>query len=207
MLAKTSTLPAPALQLSDVSETGLLTLYCRARESLSPDPILTDEKAVEITRALNPLLEQSGSKTLRNLATGKISGPLIVHISLRARQYDQYARDFLARHPDGAVVNLGCGLDSRCLRLGGESGNPAHFFDLDLPAVMRVRQQFFQDGRTLPPVELFRLRLPLDGRGPVVWAAAHVIPGRRPLHVPAARTGERPGADPAKALPRRGAGL
>ena len=133
-----------ALQLSDVSETGLLTLYCRAQETLSTNPILKDDKAVEITRALNPLLEKSGDSVLRSLARGHIRSELVVHISLRAQKYDDYARDFLARHPDGVIVNLGCGLDSRCLRLGGVQ--PAHFFDLDLPEMVRVREHFFQDG-------------------------------------------------------------
>lgn len=132
-----------ALQLTDVSETGLLTLYCRAQESLSTDPILKDDKAVEITRTLNPLLEKSGDRVLRGLARGRIKSSLAVHISLRSRKYDEYARDFLARHSDGVIVNLGCGLDSRGLRLG--SPEPAHFFDLDLPEVVRVRERFFQD--------------------------------------------------------------
>ncbi len=154
----------PTLQLSDVSETGLLTLYCRAKESLSDEPILKDEKAVEITRALNPLLAESGSKVLRDLAAGRLKPMLVVHIALRARQYDLYAREFLARCPDGVIVNLGCGLDSRYLRLGGDpslGGDPgardkpgaddntgyaqSHFFDLDLPEVMRVRERFYQD--------------------------------------------------------------
>ncbi len=141
-----STIPAPALQLADVAETGLLTLYCRAKESLSANPILQDDKAVEITRSLNPLLASSDSKILQDLARGRINPSLAVHIALRARQYDQYAREFLARHPDGAIVNIGCGLDSRYIRIGGEAGQypDCHFFDLDLPEVMRVKERFFQ---------------------------------------------------------------
>lgn len=148
MLANASTIPTPLLKLSDVSETGLLTLYCRAKESQSPNPILTDEKAIAITRELDPLLVGSGSKVLRNLAAGRIKNMLVVHIALRARQYDLYSRDFLARHPGGAIVNLGCGLDSRYIRIGGAASGSAeyHFFDLDLPDVMRVRRRFYQDG-------------------------------------------------------------
>jgi O-methyltransferase involved in polyketide biosynthesis len=37
---------------------------------------------------------------------------LVVHAALRARKYDQYAQEFLACHPGGVVVNLGCGMDT-----------------------------------------------------------------------------------------------
>ncbi|RPJ40170.1 MAG: class I SAM-dependent methyltransferase [Chloroflexi bacterium] len=137
----------PALRLADVSETGLLTLYGRAQETLTPDPILKDEKAVEITRAINPLLVESDSKVLQDLARGRVNPNLRVHIALRAKQYDQYALDFLARHPDGIIVNLGCGMDSRFVRISDarKSEREMVFFDLDLPEVIAVKKQFFQE--------------------------------------------------------------
>ena len=61
-----------SIALPDVAQTGLLTFYCHVIESQNPDPILKDEKAVEISRQLNPVLENSSSKLLRNLAKGKI---------------------------------------------------------------------------------------------------------------------------------------
>jgi O-methyltransferase involved in polyketide biosynthesis len=36
---------------------------------------------------------------------------------IRARQFDTYSRSFLARHPAGLVVDLGCGLDTHFNRL------------------------------------------------------------------------------------------
>jgi len=38
----------PSFSISDVSSTLLITLYARARESLSEDPIIKDLKAVEM---------------------------------------------------------------------------------------------------------------------------------------------------------------
>ncbi len=62
-----------SISLPDVAETGLLTFYCHVIESQNPNPILQDEKAVEISRQLNPVLENSSSKLLRNLAKGKVN--------------------------------------------------------------------------------------------------------------------------------------
>jgi methyltransferase (TIGR00027 family) len=129
-------------QLWDVSETGLLTLYCRAIESQSSNPILVDEKAVEIADQLRPVLEASGRTGLRRLARGKISPTLAVHIALRAKKYDDIARDFLSRNPDGIIVNLGCGMDSRFFRI--DDGRLL-FFDLDLPEMIDCKCQFFAE--------------------------------------------------------------
>ncbi len=83
----------------------------------SPDPILLDEKAVEISRQLNPIFANSSSRLLRNLAKGKVKKELVVHINLRAKKYDEYANSFLVENPDGILVNIGCGMDSRFHRI------------------------------------------------------------------------------------------
>ena len=54
--------------LSDVEETGLLTLYCKAIESQSESPIIHDEKSVEMAQKLDPILEKSNSKLLKRQA-------------------------------------------------------------------------------------------------------------------------------------------
>lgn len=129
----------PAIQLSDVSATGLLTLYCRAKESQSAQPILNDPYAVALTRQINTLTADSPDPMLRSLALGKVESKLATHIALRARRYDQYALDFLARHPDGLLVNLGCGMDTRFQRIDNKR---LIFFDLDLPEMIRFKRQF-----------------------------------------------------------------
>lgn len=131
----------PADQFSDVSATALLTLFCRAKESQSPDPILIDEKAVEVVRRLTPELAASPDPLLRMLASGRIDPRLVVHIALRAKKYDEYARSFLSLHADGMVVNLGCGMDSRFMRI--DDGNVT-LCDLDLPDMIAFKKRFIQ---------------------------------------------------------------
>jgi methyltransferase (TIGR00027 family) len=135
---------APSPKLSHVAETCLLTFYCHAIESQSTDPILHDEKAVEITGRINPLLVGSDSRLLRSLYLGKIEPELVVHIALRAKKYDEYARAFMASHPDGIIVNLGCGMDSRFHRI--DDGSQL-FFDLDLPEVIDFKRQYYQENK------------------------------------------------------------
>ncbi len=130
------------LTLSDVAETALLTFYCHAIESQSPQPLINDAKAVAISQKLNPLLAKSPSKLLRNLSQGKLRDELVVHITLRAKRYDEYALAFLKAHPDGVIVNLACGLDSRFERI--DNGKLV-FYDLDLPEMIAFKRQFYKE--------------------------------------------------------------
>lgn len=63
-------------------------------------------------------------------------------ICLRARVFDALVRDFLSRHPEGTIVELGCGLDARFERT--DNGR-ATWWELDVPAVMDVRRRFFDE--------------------------------------------------------------
>jgi methyltransferase (TIGR00027 family) len=130
------------IALSDVAETGMLTFYCHVIESQAAAPILRDEQAVEIAGRLNPVFANSPSRVLRNLAKGKVSKELVVHITLRARKYDDYARSFLEENPDGIIVNIGCGLDSRFQRV--DNGRTI-CFDLDLPEMIEFKRRFFSE--------------------------------------------------------------
>ncbi len=128
--------------ISDVSETLLITLYARALETKTTDPVLEDPKAVEIAEKLRPELLESNSMLRRNLAKGRIRKDLRLYISLRARRYDQYANEFLKENPKGVVVNLGCGLDTRFFRI--DDGKLA-FYDLDLPEVIEIKKKLFSE--------------------------------------------------------------
>lgn len=137
-----STVSLLDVQISDISSTLLLTLYSHALESQSKDPILHDPKAVEITQQLNKALVNSKDRLGRRLASGRLKKMLVVHIALRARKYDAYARNFLQKHPDGVIVNIGCGMDTRFWRV---DNGTTHFYDLDLPEVIEVKRKFIKE--------------------------------------------------------------
>jgi O-methyltransferase involved in polyketide biosynthesis len=128
--------------VGDVSATSLVTLYCHAIDARSARPILADSRSVEIAAELTRMLSPPAGSLEKALVSGTLDPRLVVHIALRARRYDDYVRVFLARHPDGVVVNIGCGLDSRFERTDNGS---AVFYDLDLPEIVAVRNRFFRE--------------------------------------------------------------
>jgi methyltransferase (TIGR00027 family) len=126
------------INITDISSTMLLTLYCHSLESQSKNPIIIDPKAVEITSALNRQLTGSPDRMYSDLAAGKLNKKLVIFISLRAKKFDEYTAGFLNSYPDGTVVNLGCGLDTRFWRIDNGRVN---FYDLDLPEVISIKKK------------------------------------------------------------------
>ncbi|KQC05227.1 MAG: hypothetical protein APR53_08510 [Methanoculleus sp. SDB] len=131
-----------AAKLGDVASTSLVTLYCHAVETQSENPILSDPRAVFIAGELDGRLAGSDDRLHRDLVGRSLDPRLVVHISLRAKRYDDFVREFLAKSPAGVVVNIGCGLDSRFLRT---DNGQAIFYDLDLPEVIALKAEFFDE--------------------------------------------------------------
>ena len=130
------------IQIDAVSETLFLPLYALALESQRPGPIMVDEAAVDLTRCLNEPFADSDKEIFRRLAQGKLPTSLITTVSMRIRRFDRYVQDFLAREPNGIVVNLGCGLDDRRRRV---DNGLMHWYDLDLPEVITLRRRFLPE--------------------------------------------------------------
>ncbi len=125
-----------------VAFTSFLTLYCHAIDAESKHPILHDTKSTEIAAALDQVLAGSEGTLAKNLCSRRVRSDLVTHIAMRARKYDEYVQKFLDRFPEGVVVNIGCGLDSRFFRI--ENGS-VQYYDLDLPVIMAIRSRFFTD--------------------------------------------------------------
>lgn len=103
---------------------------------------MDDPKAVEIMNELNKILSGSKNRLDKDLIKGKLKKELVIHVAIRAKKYDKYVCDFLEHAPDGVVVNIGCGLDSRFLRV---NNGKVIFYDLDLPEVIEIKKQFFKE--------------------------------------------------------------
>ena len=125
-----------------MEETALLTLYARAIESQSEDPILKDEKLEAMVEHLDPLLENQDSKMAQRLRKRAIDPRLTVHIQIRAKKYDAYALSFLKNYPEGVIVNIGCGLDTRFFRV---DNGKLQFFDLDLHDMINLKRQLIKE--------------------------------------------------------------
>ena len=110
-----------------VAETLIIPLYFRARQSGRPDALLVDKAATELVEKID--FDFSRIKLQKHDEAALI---------LRVREFDRMAADFLTRNPDATVVHIGCGLDTRFERL---DNGKVQWFDLDLPEVIRLRNQ------------------------------------------------------------------
>ncbi|TGH31839.1 hypothetical protein, partial [Escherichia coli] len=84
-----------------VEWTNLVTLYLRACESRSRQPILGDTAAAEAVDRI-----RYDFKRIHRMSLPASNQYLV---ALRAVQFDDWCAEFLARHPDAVVLHLGCG--------------------------------------------------------------------------------------------------
>ncbi|MGA2896663.1 MAG: class I SAM-dependent methyltransferase [Acidobacteriaceae bacterium] len=119
-----------SIQLGTVQETLLVPLYARAVDTRKKRPILNDRKAVEMVESIDWDFQRFNQRWRIAAAT------------LRTAIFDVPVRDFLSRHPEGTVVEIGAGLNTRFERL---DNGAVHWFDLDLPDSIELRKKFFTD--------------------------------------------------------------
>ncbi|RPF24897.1 class I SAM-dependent methyltransferase [Streptomyces sp. TLI_185] len=120
------------VRLTGVQETLLAPLYVRALDNRAPQPVLGDTHAEELMRHLD-----------YDFRKMNFAGRDRRTVPFRAKQLDEWTAAFLRAHPDAVVLHLACGLDSRAQRI--DVPDTALWFDVDLPAVMDLRRQLFQE--------------------------------------------------------------
>ena len=118
-------------KLEGVPGTLLYTLRARYMETQRQNGVINDPKSVEIMEAIN-------------YDFSKFEVPWSMQISVCARMeiFDEVTKKFLEENPDSVVVNLGCGLDTRFARI---DNGQVLWYDLDLPEVIEIRKNFFQE--------------------------------------------------------------
>lgn len=117
------------ITLSGVPETMLQTVYARARETQTRGAI-HDEMAAGIVDRLDydfSLAEKDAA-----MRSGVIARTIVL---------DRLTNAYLASHPGAVVINLACGLDTRCYRIKGYT----HWYDLDLPETIAVRKKLLPE--------------------------------------------------------------
>ena len=122
-------------ELVGVQKTLTPVLKAKALDNRLPDPILGDEYAERVMRRLDPDYDK------RRFGTSQMGLAAVV----RTKTHDDWARSFLADHPDAVVLHLGCGLDARVYRIDPPA--TVDWYDLDYPTVIELRRRF------LPPRE------------------------------------------------------
>jgi O-methyltransferase involved in polyketide biosynthesis len=119
------------IHLTKVQETLLITLYAKAIDNRSKNPILHDGKAEQLVGMIDYDFTKLNSWGNDNL------------IVVRAKQYDDWIQEFIKENPVCVVLNLGCGLDTRVTRINPPA--TVSWFDIDFPDVIQLRRNFYTD--------------------------------------------------------------
>lgn len=67
---------------------------------------------------------------------------LAYNMAMRARVFDDWTEQMLARHPQAIVLHIGCGLDSRCRRIKQPF---TQWLDCDFPDVIEARKSYYSE--------------------------------------------------------------
>ena len=116
--------------MNGVNKTLYIPLYGKAYVSRK-GILLRDPKAEEIWSAEGFALKgKSRSKWLA------------YYMAIRAAVFDDWVKQQMAENADAVVVHIGCGLDSRVLRVGAVEHR---WFDVDLPKVIEQRSRYYAE--------------------------------------------------------------
>lgn len=110
----------------------LATLYGRALDARSAEPVLGDTYAAELVERIDYDFDRM-----------RVDPGRAATIAARARHLDRWTGEFLARHEAATVLHLGCGLDARADRVA--PGPDVHWYDVDHPEVIDVRRRLYPE--------------------------------------------------------------
>lgn len=119
------------VKVTGVPETMIQTLYARAKETEKPNAKIKDEIAVEIVGKLD--YDFSNADADKMMSTGVIARTIVL---------DKMVGGYLDNHPNAVVVNIACGMDTRCYRMQGKY---ARWYNVDLPETMEIRRRFLTE--------------------------------------------------------------
>ena len=115
-------------QLTPVEQTAFLTVYARALDSRWRRPILGDRLADEVVGRID-----------YDFAGLGVQASVVCQTALRAKMLDDRVRDFVHKHHDAVVVDLGAGLDSGFYRV--DPPPSVDWYSVDLPGILALRDE------------------------------------------------------------------
>lgn len=116
--------------MNNVNKTLYIPLYSKALVS-KRGLFISDKRAEEIW-------EREGFA----LGGKSKSKWLAFYLGVRAAVFDAWVKEKIGAMPGAAVIHIGCGLDSRVLRVGDES---VKWYDLDFTEVIEERRRYFNE--------------------------------------------------------------
>ncbi|EPD0210944.1 class I SAM-dependent methyltransferase [Salmonella enterica] len=121
---------------NEIANTLFIPLTMKALENRKKNGLFKDKQADDIIKKLGI--------PLPNMET--IHKGTQIGTAVRVKSLDQQLELFLNNNPNGVVITLGCGLDNRLLRLKRKS---THALNIDLPEVIKIREQYVKEASNL----------------------------------------------------------
>ena len=132
------------VELSGISASMLGCLWGRAQLSKEYSSLFYDAKAVELAEKIDYDFSISDTpfRGIMFNISRKVNLPPFESPVLRAKQFDDKIRAYIAEHPRASVISLAAGLDTTFFRV---DNGLIHWYDLDLPEVIDVRRQLLPE--------------------------------------------------------------
>ncbi|MBO4982771.1 MAG: class I SAM-dependent methyltransferase [Clostridia bacterium] len=114
--------------MNSVNKTMYIPLYGKAYVS-KKGLFINDKKAEEIW--------EENSFSLKGKSKSKW---LAYYMGIRSAVYDEWLKQQMAKLQNAAIIHIGCGLDSRIIRVGNESHK---WYDIDFLEVIEERKKYY----------------------------------------------------------------
>ena len=116
--------------MNSVNKTLYIPLYGKSYVS-KKGLFLDDKKAEEIW-------EKEGF-SLKGKSKSKW---LAYYMGIRSKVFDEWLKIQMLDNPDAVIIHIGCGMDSRILRVGSENHK---WYDVDFPEVIEERKKYYTE--------------------------------------------------------------
>ncbi len=120
------------ISLDGIQETLVLPLWGRAIESIKPNPVIEDHKALEFIKKLD--------YDWNKISSGYDDDGALSYI-FRAKSLDDAICEYIEKQPNATIVNIGAGLDTTFSRV---DNGEILWYDLDLPEVINLRSKLMR---------------------------------------------------------------
>lgn len=122
--------------LKDIPATLFIPLWARAKHTERINRVMEDYYAGNFLNKLD-FDESVFSKVNRKILQMTITG-----VAARTIIFDEAVKEFMIKHPYGLIINIGCGLDSRFMRL---DNGKVTWYDVDVKETITLKKQFFSE--------------------------------------------------------------
>lgn len=99
---------------------------------------------------------------------------LAYNMAMRARIFDDWVNKMLKENPNAIVLHIGCGLDSRCLRV---SEKYVTWVDADFPDVLEIRKKYYSENDNYKMIPFDATKLEMVNNLPYGESAIVVLEG------------------------------